>query len=70
MIRNVGDKIAIPAKFIARTLDDLFETDLENCGKCKQMQTNLNNAHNVWDFVDAVRDRFRQTEETPKTEGK
>lgn len=60
---KLGTAIATVAKPIARTLDDVWGTDLEHCPKCNKMEQDLNNARNVWDFVDAVKERFSSQQE-------
>jgi hypothetical protein len=37
-----GDAIAKVAKPVAKTIDFLAGTDIQNCGGCNQMQNNLN----------------------------
>ncbi len=54
---KLGDAVAVVAKPIARTIDDVWGTDLEHCAKCDKMQNDLNKVENVWDFVDAVKER-------------
>ena len=41
-IRGAGDAVALVAKPIARTIDQLFKTHLENCLECAERQARLN----------------------------
>lgn len=41
-IRGLGDVIAAVAKPIARGIDAVIGTDLQNCGGCEQRQESLN----------------------------
>jgi hypothetical protein len=59
---KAGDAVEVVAKPIAKTLDAIWGSDLQNCSKCGQMQTELNNASKFWDFYDAVKNRFTREE--------
>ncbi len=43
----LGDKIAKVAHPIARAIDAVIGTDIQNCGGCKQMQKDLNGGMTV-----------------------
>jgi hypothetical protein len=43
-LSGLGDAIALIAKPIARAVDRVAKTDLQNCNKCKQRQARLNAA--------------------------
>ena len=43
-MRGVGDLVAQLAQPIARTIDRVVGTNLQNCNKCKQRQARLNAA--------------------------
>lgn len=60
---RIGTRIAKVAKPIAKTLDSIWGTDLANCEACDRMTYDLDHAKNVWDFVDAVKDRFGSQQE-------
>ena len=62
-----GDAVHAVAQPIAKTIDAIWGSDLQNCGGCNTMRTNLNNAKNMWDFVDAVKNRFKQKEDNGNT---
>jgi len=63
---KLGDAIATGAQPIAKTIDAVWGTDLEHCPKCHKMQQQLNEAHTVWDFYDAVKERFSSQPEEEK----
>lgn len=54
-MKNLGDKIAKVAQPVAKTIDAIWGSDLENCSGCKKMQTNLNRGMSL---TDAIWDRF------------
>jgi hypothetical protein len=58
-----GDAIATVAQPIARSIDAVFGTDLQNCSGCKKMQHNLNMGMSL---ADSFFDRFwpQKKEET------
>jgi len=43
-LQGAGDLVAKFAKPIARAIDRVAKTDLQNCNKCKQRQAKLNTA--------------------------
>lgn len=43
-IRGAGDVVAMVAQPIAKGLDKVLGTDLQNCGGCKKRQDALNKA--------------------------
>ena len=51
----VSDAITTIAQPIAKGIDWIFGTDVQNCSGCKRMQNNLNAGMN---FADAIFDRF------------
>ena len=61
-----GDAIAVVAQPIARGFDTIFGTDIQNCGGCDQMQTNLNAGMSL---ADAFFDRFWPKETNNKQKG-
>lgn len=56
----LGDKIEKVAKPVAKVIDTVFNTDLQNCGGCNQMKHDLNNGIPLWD---ALYDRFWSKQE-------
>jgi len=52
---KTGDTIATVAQPIARGIDYFLGTNIQGCGGCKQMQTNLNAGMSL---ADAFYDRF------------
>jgi hypothetical protein len=60
-----GDKIAVVAKPVAKTIDFLVGTDLQNCAGCNQMQLNLNNGMSM---AQAIRYRWWPETEEEKSE--
>jgi hypothetical protein len=50
-----GDVIASVAQPIAKGIDWILDTDLQNCAGCNKMKTNLNAGMNL---ADAFFDRF------------
>ena len=40
---RLGDKVEIVAKPIAKVVDKVFKTNLQNCGKCGERKQWLNN---------------------------
>ena len=60
--RGKGDAIADVAKPIAKTIDFLMGTDLQNCAGCNKMQQNLNSGMTM---AEAIRYRWwpKETEE-------
>ena len=59
---KTGDVVASVTQPITKSIDAIWGTDLANCQKCHKMQSDLNNAETVWDFFDAVKERFKQKE--------
>jgi hypothetical protein len=57
-MKNRGTKIAKVAKPIAKAIDAVAGTNIQNCGGCGQMERNLN-AGMSWG--DAIYDRFWPT---------
>ena len=55
---KTGTMISKVTKPVAKTLDDLFGTDWQNCAGCNNMIFRLDNAETLWDYVDAVKERF------------
>ena len=41
-LRGLGDAVALAARPVARTIDVLFKTHLENCGGCLDRKEKLN----------------------------
>ncbi len=56
-----GTVIAKVAKPIAKTIDIIFHTDIQNCGGCDRMENNLNAGMSL---ADSFYDRFWPEEET------
>ncbi len=50
-MRNLGDKIAVPAQFIARGIDAVSGTNISGCSGCKDMQANLNSGMSLQDAI-------------------
>jgi hypothetical protein len=48
---RTGDLIATAAQPIAKGIDRILGTDVQNCGGCKQMQNNLNQGMSLADAV-------------------
>ena len=50
-----GDQVAAIAQPVARAIDRIFKTNLQNCEGCKEMQRDLNNGKS---FPSALKKRF------------
>jgi hypothetical protein len=55
-----GDAIAKVAKPVAKTIDFLAGTNIQNCGGCNRMQLNLNSGMSM---AEAIRYRWWPKEE-------
>lgn len=55
--KKLGDRVAAIAKPVARAIDNIAGTDLENCGGCEQMRRDLNAGMGI---ASSIRKRLNQ----------